>query len=120
MSLHPGEFIEAAENIPQDWASLARYLARHGTVLGPARPQQFAGGYGNLNYLIEIDGKPAVLRRPPAGPLPSGANDMAREYRILLSLWTPRKLACRRLGARGVSSPELLRAGRPAALPSPS
>jgi aminoglycoside phosphotransferase (APT) family kinase protein len=66
-------------------------------VLGQARPQQFAGGYGNLNYLVEIDGKPAVLRRPPAGPLPSGANDMAREYRILSSLWREYPLAPRAL-----------------------
>ena len=95
MSLHPGEFSEAAEAVPQDWASLARYLARHGTVLGPSPPRQFAGGYGNLNYQIEIDGKPAVLRRPPAGPRPPGANDMAREYRILSSLWREFPLAPR-------------------------
>jgi aminoglycoside phosphotransferase (APT) family kinase protein len=93
MSAHPGEFSEAAHSIPQDWASLARYLARHGAVLGPGRPRQFAGGYGNLNYLIEIDGKPAVLRRPPAGRLPPGANDMTREYRILSSLWREYPLA---------------------------
>jgi hypothetical protein len=40
--------------------------------------RQFGGGFGNLNYLIEIDGGPAVLRRPVAGPLPRGANGMAR------------------------------------------
>ena len=97
MSVHPGEFREAQYSIPQDWASLARYLARRGIVLGPARPRQFAGGYGNLNYLIEIDGEAAVLRRPPAGPLPYGGNDMAREYRILSSLWRKYPLAPRAL-----------------------
>jgi aminoglycoside phosphotransferase (APT) family kinase protein len=95
MSAHPGEFIEATHSIPQDWASLARYLARRGTALGPGRPRQFAGGYGNLNYLIEINGDPAVLRRPPPGPLPHGGNDMAREYRILSSLWREYPLAPR-------------------------
>ena len=95
MSLHPGEFSEAAHSIPQDWASLAHYLARRGIVFGPSQPRQFAGGYGNLNYLIEIDGMPAVLRRPPAGPLPYGGNDMAREYRILSSLWREYPLAPR-------------------------
>jgi aminoglycoside phosphotransferase (APT) family kinase protein len=95
MSVHPGEFIEVTCSIPQDWASLARYLARDGIVLGPGKPRQFAGGYGNLNYLIEIDGEPAVLRRPPAGPLPYGGNDMAREYRILSSLWREYPLAPR-------------------------
>ncbi len=74
---------------------MARYLASRGIELGPGPPRQFAGGYGNLNYLIEIDGTPAVLRRPPAGPLPYGANDMAREYRILSSLWREYPLAPR-------------------------
>jgi aminoglycoside phosphotransferase (APT) family kinase protein len=94
----PGvELRPAAKSIPQDWASLARYLARSGTILGPAPPQQFAGGFGNLNYLIELDGKPVVLRRPPSGALPPGANDMAREYRILSSLWRAYPLAPRGL-----------------------
>jgi aminoglycoside phosphotransferase (APT) family kinase protein len=95
MSVHRREFSEATDSIPQDWASLAHYLARRGIELGPGPLRQFAGGYGNLNYLIEIDGKPAVLRRPPAGPLPYGANDMAREYRILSSLWREYPLAPR-------------------------
>ena len=123
MSVHPGEFIEVTCSIPQDWASLARYLARDGIVLGPGKPRQFAGGYGNLNYLIEIDGEPAVLRRPPAGPLPYGGNDMAREYRILSSLWREYPLAPRAmffcdeasvLGARvpsGNGNPRLSAAG---------
>ncbi len=55
------------------------------------------GGFGNLNYLIEIDGAPAVLRCPPAGPLPPGANDMAREFRILSALWRAYPLAPRGL-----------------------
>jgi aminoglycoside phosphotransferase (APT) family kinase protein len=95
MSVHLGEFSEVTHTIPQDWASLAHCLARRGIVLGPGPPRQFAGGYGNLNYLIEIDGERAVLRRPPAGPLPYGANDMAREYRILSSLWREYPLAPR-------------------------
>jgi aminoglycoside phosphotransferase (APT) family kinase protein len=95
MSVHTGEFSEVTHSIPQDWASLAHYLARRGLALGLGRPRQFAGGFGNLNYLIEIDGQPAVLRRPPAGPLPYGANDMAREYRILSSLWREYPLAPR-------------------------
>jgi aminoglycoside phosphotransferase (APT) family kinase protein len=91
------EFRPAAESLPQDWISLQRYLARMGAALGPAKPQQFAGGFGNLNYLIEVDGMPAVLRRPPSGKLPPGANDMAREHRILSSLWRAYPLAPRAL-----------------------
>jgi aminoglycoside phosphotransferase (APT) family kinase protein len=93
MPVHPEEFTEIQHGIPQDWASLADYLVRRGIELGPGTPRQFAGGYGNLNYLIEIDGAPAVLRRPPPGPLPHGGNDMAREYRILSSLWRKYPLA---------------------------
>jgi len=95
MPVLPGEFSEITKSIAQDWASLEHYLARRGIELGPGPPRQFAGGYGNLNYLIEIDGEPAVLRRPPAGPLPYGGNDMAREYRILSSLWREYPLAPR-------------------------
>jgi aminoglycoside phosphotransferase (APT) family kinase protein len=91
------EFTPATHSIPQNWAALSRYLAQFGAVLGPAQPRQFAGGFGNLNYLIEIDGAPAVLRRPPNGPLPPGANDMAREHRILSSLWQGYPLAPRAL-----------------------
>jgi aminoglycoside phosphotransferase (APT) family kinase protein len=84
-------------SVPQDWAALARWLARWGAELGPTPGRQFAGGFGNLNYLIEIDGKSAVLRRPPSGPLPRGANDMGREYRILSVLWQAYPLAPRAL-----------------------
>lgn len=91
------EFKPAAQSVPQDWAALGRWLARSGAQLGPTPARQFAGGFGNLNYLIEVDGKPAVLRRPPSGPLPLGANDMAREYRILSSLWRAYPLAPRAL-----------------------
>jgi len=86
-------FRSTAETVRQDWASLARYLARFGAALGADEPRQFLGGFGNLNYLIEIDGRLAVLRRPPSRPLPSGANDMARENRILSSLWRAYPLA---------------------------
>ena len=75
------------QSVPLDWAAIGTYLARHGMRLDddPA-PRQFAGGLANLNYLIHLDGKPAVLRRPPMGELPAGAYDMAREFRILSRL----------------------------------
>jgi aminoglycoside phosphotransferase (APT) family kinase protein len=98
LSSSEGErFRTAAETVPQDWTALARHLAAHGLVLGKAPPRQFAGGFGNLNYLVELDGHPAVLRRPPPGPLPPGGNDMAREHRILSVLWRAYPLAPRGL-----------------------
>jgi hypothetical protein len=58
------------ETVPQHWRRLAAYLAEHGMRLDiDPPPQQFAGGFANLNYLVRIDGRDAVLRRPPRGPL---------------------------------------------------
>ncbi len=91
------EFRLAAETLPQPWERLAAHLARCGMALGDAPPRQFAGGLGNLNYLIVVDGRPVVLRRPPAGMLPPGANDMAREFGILSGLWRAYPLAPRAL-----------------------
>jgi aminoglycoside phosphotransferase (APT) family kinase protein len=93
-----GMFRPLETTIPQDWAALALYLATRGHKLDDsARRPQFAGGFGNLNYLVTIDGELWVLRRPPLGPIPPGANDMAREHRVLASLapsfpLTPRPL----------------------------
>lgn len=78
----------AADTVAQDWPALQRYLAQHGLHFAaePA-PRQFAGGFANLNYLVLINGREAVLRRPPMGPLPPGAYDMGREAKILSRLW---------------------------------
>lgn len=76
-----------ADSVPIDWEAVRAHLAANGHRLDrdPA-PRQFEGGLANLNYLIHMDGKPAVLRRPPMGELPAGAYDMAREFRILSRL----------------------------------
>ncbi len=49
----------------------------------------------NLNYLINVDGEDAVLRRPPLGELAPGAHDMVREHRVLSRLWAEFALAPR-------------------------
>jgi aminoglycoside phosphotransferase (APT) family kinase protein len=51
-----------------------------------AEVAQFPGGHSNLTYLIQFGGADIVLRRPPFGPLPPTAHDMAREYRWLSAL----------------------------------
>ncbi|MDF1794039.1 MAG: phosphotransferase family protein [Thalassobaculaceae bacterium] len=66
---------------------LAAHLAAQGMTLDSDVPaRRFAGGLANLNYRISVDGRPAVLRRAPSGPLPPGAHDMAREHRVLHAL----------------------------------
>jgi aminoglycoside phosphotransferase (APT) family kinase protein len=83
----PTDLRSHAESVPLDWSAVRAYLAGHGLRLDDdPPPRQFAGGLSNLNYLIHLDGKPAVLRRPPMGELPAGAYDMAREFRILSRL----------------------------------
>jgi aminoglycoside phosphotransferase (APT) family kinase protein len=83
----PADVRSADQSIPLDWAAVRAYLARNGLRLDDdPPPRQFAGGLANLNYLIHLDGRPAVLRRPPLGELPAGAYDMTREFRILSRL----------------------------------
>lgn len=70
-----------------DIAAVGGHLARHGLRLDMAAgATRLTGGLSNLNYLVTVDGRPAVLRRPPAGKLPPGSHDMVREHRILSRL----------------------------------
>ena len=90
-SFHP-----LCSTLTQDWSSLRSHLAHAGFDLDASEyPRQFAGGLSNLNYLIKLDGEFWVLRRPPQGDLPPGANDMAREYQILNNLYRAYPLAPR-------------------------
>jgi aminoglycoside phosphotransferase (APT) family kinase protein len=92
------ELRPAGSSVVQDWARLAAYLAEQDfrLALDPP-PRQFAGGLANLNFLVQIDGREAVLRRPPLGTLPPGAYDMGRGFRILNRLWSGFPLAPRGL-----------------------
>ena len=84
--------------VDMPWDRLADYLREQGMMFDERPgPRQFSGGMGNLNYLISVDGKQMVLRRPPLGPIPPGANDMKREHRVLSRLWRAFPLAPRSL-----------------------
>lgn len=84
-----------------DEARLAAYL-RDRLPCGdrPLEVRQFARGKANLTYLLRY-GEPGgpvteyVLRRPPLGPVAPGSHDMAREYRVLSTLWRAFPLAAR-------------------------
>lgn len=89
-----GEFFAPEHQQPQDWDKLASWLGAQGHAFAAdPTPRQFTGGFGNLNFLIDMDGETCVLRRPPLGPLPPGANDMGREYKVLSNLWREFPLA---------------------------
>lgn len=77
-----------------DWGATIARLARDGFALDVGEaPERFAGGLANVNIRVTLDGRPAVFRCPPAGPLPRGAHDMAREHRVLSRLSTHWPLA---------------------------
>jgi aminoglycoside phosphotransferase (APT) family kinase protein len=75
-----------------DWPRLAAYLREHlrdRVELDPSlemEVEQFPGGHSNLTYLVRFGGVELVVRRPPFGPVPPTAHDMAREHRWLESL----------------------------------
>jgi aminoglycoside phosphotransferase (APT) family kinase protein len=47
---------------------------------------QFPGGHSNLTYQVRFGTTELVIRRPPLGPVPPTAHDMAREYRWLSAI----------------------------------
>ena len=46
---------------------------------------QFSTGFSNLTYLLKIENKELVLRRPPKGAIKRG-HDMGREFKVLSGL----------------------------------
>ncbi len=96
MELTTDRFFSPEHQQPEDWLSLQRYLGSLGHEFNAEPvPRQFVGGFGNLNFLIRMDGESCVLRRPPHGPLPPGANDMVREFKVTSRLWRKFPLAPR-------------------------
>jgi aminoglycoside phosphotransferase (APT) family kinase protein len=82
-----------------DWEALSAYLRealpreasferRYGRLPLVDAPvvTQFPGGHSNLTYLVRFGDVELVVRRPPLGPVPARAHDMAREFRWLAAL----------------------------------
>lgn len=94
----PGSFGATAQAPSIDWSRVSQRLETVGLQLDLSfAPRRFAGGLANINLLIRVNGAWAVLRRPPEGPLPKGAHDMAREHQVLSALSGKLDLAPRSL-----------------------
>jgi aminoglycoside phosphotransferase (APT) family kinase protein len=68
--------------------SLKEYLKSNNLILNTnsaLNVSQFSNGFSNLTYLLEIENKEYVLRRPPVGAIKRG-HDMGREFRVLSGL----------------------------------
>ena len=84
--------VRASEQL--DWDALAsfareRLAAELGNQFDRTAPmivEQFPGGHSNLTYLLRFGDQEFAMRRPPFGPVPPKAHDMAREYRILAAV----------------------------------
>ncbi|GIW41596.1 MAG: phosphotransferase family protein [Candidatus Binatia bacterium] len=84
----PPETISVRPEEDFDRTRLAEYLrGKLPGSEGPLEVLQFAGGHANLTYLLRYGETEYVLRRPPLGPVPPGAHDMGREYRVLSVLY---------------------------------
>jgi aminoglycoside phosphotransferase (APT) family kinase protein len=77
-----------------DWPRVDAWLRPHLAgvdipgldLTAPMAVEQFPGGHSNLTYLVRFGTAELVLRRPPFGPVPPTAHDMAREYRWLAAV----------------------------------
>src|SRR5262245_12948477 len=71
-----------------DWDALDRYVrAKLGfDAKASLTVEQFPGGHSNLTYLLRFGKQEFAMRRPPFGPVPPKAHDMARECRILQAI----------------------------------
>ena len=78
-AIRPGEEI--------DPAAVKAFLQKN--IQGPFGDisiTQFPSGFSNLTYLIDMEGRQMVLRRPPVGARVKAGHDMGREYKVLKAL----------------------------------
>ncbi|MCS6899877.1 MAG: phosphotransferase family protein [Myxococcales bacterium] len=76
--VRPGEELDAR--------LLTACLREHLGLQGEVTVRQFGRGHSNLTYLVTVEDRELVLRRPPFGSTVKTAHDMGREFRILQKL----------------------------------
>jgi aminoglycoside phosphotransferase (APT) family kinase protein len=78
--------VRKGEELPE--VTLKAFLKENNWIENTASPlevSQFSTGFSNLTYLLQIENKEIVLRRPPAGAIKRG-HDMGREFKVLSGL----------------------------------
>jgi aminoglycoside phosphotransferase (APT) family kinase protein len=88
LAVDPARAVRPGEEI--DLEKLRVYLSAHLDSGAPGVKQisleQFPGGHSNLTYLLHVDGRELILRRPPFGNRVKSAHDMTREVTMLSAL----------------------------------
>lgn len=78
--------VRKVEELPEE--PLRAFLQQHhliSDVNSVLEVSQFSTGASNLTYLLKIENRELVLRRPPKGAIKRG-HDMGREFKILTGL----------------------------------
>ena len=81
--------IEVSKEEALQLDNLKQFLQEHHLikdVKSDIEIRRFSGGFSNLTYLLLIENKEYVLRRPPFGAVKRG-HDMSREYKVLSNLF---------------------------------
>ncbi len=87
MTYKEQELIDVRKDEQLDLENLSQYLKNILKLeFNNLTSLQFSGGHANLTYLIKLDEKEYVLRRPPLGPIAPSSHDMYREHRVQSSL----------------------------------
>lgn len=82
----PTKPVRKGEELPEE--KIKQFLLEQqllNSIKSELRVHQFSNGYSNLTYLLEIEDKELVLRRPPFSA-PKRGHDMGREYKVLKHL----------------------------------
>ena len=83
MNINDQELIEIRKDEQLDLNNLRTYLKDTLNMqFKNIETLQFSGGHANLTYLLKIDEKEYVLRRPPLGPVAPSSHDMFREHTV--------------------------------------